>query len=316
VDFEVWSLPEGTRQAWARLAGPAFERRVVGLLGQFKPDVLLSFGAEPSDQRIAAAAQASGCAVVLALHNLAYLRVALPAHDALLLPSQFMARRYRGITGQAMGVLPPPMWDADTRLTAHDPVFFTFFNPELAKGAELIVRLAIALPALPFLVVAGRAGGADLAAIAQRLGHDPACLRNVTVSPGGVPVCEVLALTRAVLVPSLVEEAAGRVAAEALANGIPALVADTGALPETATPGGQVVALGRDDQGRAIVDDAAVERWAQAVQALADDAAWQAAHLHTSAAGARWHVAAQAAQAQAWFSAIADARPHAAKAAT
>lgn len=307
VAFEVLALPEGTRQDWARLAGAAYEHRLNALLRDFKPAVLLTFGAEAQDHRIAAAARASGCAVVLALHNLAYLGLSLPPHDALLLPSAYMAGRYAGATAQPIGILSPPLWDADSAVAAHDPVFFTFFNPEPAKGAELVVRLAAALPALPFMVVAGRAGGPQFAAMARLLGHDPARLHNVTVSAGGVPVRELLALTRAVLMPSLVEEAAGRVAAEALANGIPVLVSDSGALPDTVTPGGQVLPLLRGAGGALQVDEAGVARWAAALQALADDEIWHQASARAQEARARWSVAHQAAQANAWFSQVADA---------
>lgn len=306
VAFEVLALPEGTRQDWARHAGVAYERRLTALLRDFQPAVLLTFGAEPLDHRVAVVARAAGCAVVLALHNLAYLGVQLPVHDALLLPSVYMAQRYAGATQGALGVLPPPLWDADTAVSTHEPVFFTFFNPELAKGAELLVRLALALPQLPFLVVAGRAGGAELAAIVRQLGHDPAALHNVTVSAGGVPVREVLAFTRAVLMPSLVEEAAGRVAAEALANGIPVLVSDGGALPEMVTPGGQVLPLPRSAAGALYIDEGAVAHWSAALQALVDDAGWRLAAQRADAARAGWRVAGQAARADAWFRAMVD----------
>lgn len=307
VDFEIWALPDGTRQDWARHAGAAFDAHLQALLAEFRPNVWLSFGADARDHQLAATARAQGCAVVLALHNLAYRDRALPPHDALLMPSASLAQRYAGKTPAAVGVLPPPMWDDDTRVAGHEPVFFTFFNPEPAKGAELVVRLAAALPELPFLVVGGRAGGPEFAALAQRLGLDLAALANVTVSPGGVPVREVLALSRAVLMPSLVDEAAGRAAAEALANGIPVLVADSGALPETVTPGGRIVPLGRNAQGLACVDDATVARWSAALAPLADDAGWRDAQAAAQAASARWTPAAQAAQADAWFSNVAAA---------
>lgn len=51
------------------------------------------------------------------------------------------------------------------------------------------------------------------------------------------------ALTRILLVPSTVAESFGRVAAEALINGIPPLVSDRGALPETVGAGGLVLPL-------------------------------------------------------------------------
>ena len=49
------------------------------------------------------------------------------------------------------------------------------------------------------------------------------------------------ALTKILLVPSLFPEPFGRVAAEALINGIPPLVSDRGALPETVAGAGRVL---------------------------------------------------------------------------
>lgn len=304
VQVEVWELPAGTRQQWAEQVGDAFDARSLQLLQDFAPQVYLSYGAEPRDHRLAQAARAAGSRVVLALHNLAYLQRPLPAHDALLMPSDWLAARYRGVSAQAFGTLLPPMWPADTAVARHDPVFFTFFNPEAAKGAELVLRLAAALPELPFLIVAGRAGPAAVAAQARAIGLEATALKNVTLSPGGVPVREVLALTRAVLVPSLVEEAAGRVAAEALANGIPALVSDSGALPEIAQPGGQVLALRRAANGLARVDAQAVEDWAAVLRAWATEAGWQAAAAQARASAGRWDAAVQTARADAWFSGL------------
>jgi glycosyltransferase involved in cell wall biosynthesis len=71
------------------------------------------------------------------------------------------------------------------------------------------------------LVQAGLAGGFDL----RR--HE-----NLMLSPPVPQPKNIYAATRVLLVPSLWNEPAGRVAAEALLNGIPPLVSDRGGLPE------------------------------------------------------------------------------------
>jgi glycosyltransferase involved in cell wall biosynthesis len=77
------------------------------------------------------------------------------------------------------------------------------------------------------LVQAGLIGGFDL----RR--HE-----NLMMSPPLAQPREIYLATRALLVPSLWQEPAGRVAAEALVNRIPPLVSDRGGLPETCNGAG------------------------------------------------------------------------------
>ncbi|MDO9460612.1 MAG: glycosyltransferase family 4 protein, partial [Alphaproteobacteria bacterium] len=93
--LELIRLPDGSARDWAQHDGGAFERRALALLDSFRPDLLLSFGADALEHRLCEAARARGVKVLLALHNLAYLQLALPRCDALLVPSRFMAARYR-----------------------------------------------------------------------------------------------------------------------------------------------------------------------------------------------------------------------------
>lgn len=291
--LQLLRLPDGAGRDWAQHDGGRFEAAALAALQQQRPELLLSFGADAPEQRLCAAARAQGTRVVLALHNLAYRDLPLPPHDALLLPSHFMRRAYAaaGVAGRAgrpVLVLPPPLWDADVIAATRQPVFATFVNPEPEKGADLVVRLAAACPQWPFLVVGGRAGATRLAAAARAAGLDASALDQVRLVAGGGRLREVLALTRVVLMPSRVDEAAGRVAAEAVANGLPALVSDRGGLPE------MVEGLG----AAAVVPwaetlPASVERWARALRALADEAVWQAAAERAAAVAPRWRSAAQ-----------------------
>lgn len=69
------------------------------------------------------------------------------------------------------------------------------------------------------------------------------------------------------------EEPFGRVAAEAMINGIPALVSDRGALPETVGDGGIVlpVPAWTEASSRRIPDPDEVRPWFEAVTRLWDD---------------------------------------------
>lgn len=310
----TWTILHATPapgRHWEDDAGATYNRHYRALLAQFQPDVVLTFGGDASDVRRRALARQAGAKVVFALHNLAYLRPdlrpGLQQVDALLAPSQFLARQYRaaGQPPAAIAVLPPPIWPRDTQAATLQPVFYTFVNPERAKGAELVARLALQHPELPFLVVESRANAAHFSAIAGTAGLAQAPLDNVMVSPGMASAADIFAITRVLLMPSLVPEAAGRLAMEALANGIPALVSDAGALPELAARGAVVIPWSRDARGDSLCDEPARRRWSDAALPLAEDPAWNTASLAASAHWRGWTLAEQSAAYDAWFTAVA-----------
>ena len=109
----------------------------------------------------------------------------------------------------------------------------TFVNPALHKGAALFARLADMLgarrPDIPVLVVQSARGAGWLNALP---GMDWSRYPQIKAAPAVARPAEFLALTRILLVPS-VEEAFGRVAAEAMINGIPPVVSNRGGLPDT-----------------------------------------------------------------------------------
>ena len=111
--------------------------------------------------------------------------------------------------------------------------FVTFINPIPVKGSALFSRIALEMgsrrPDIPFLVFEGRGGTDGLARLPIHL-SGLTTVRGLHSTPRP---SEFYALSRMVLMPSLWEETFGRVAAEALANGIPVLASRRGALPET-----------------------------------------------------------------------------------
>ena len=97
---------------------------------------------------------------------------------------------------------------------------------------------------------------------------------NILVSPPLPEPRQFLALTRILLVPPVFEEPFGRVAAEAMINGIPPIVSDRGGLPETVGNGGIVLALpGRlTKETTRLPTEAETQPWFDAVVRLWDDA--------------------------------------------
>jgi glycosyltransferase involved in cell wall biosynthesis len=108
---------------------------------------------------------------------------------------------------------------------------------------------------------------------------------QIMAAPPTANPAEYLALTRALIVPSVWEEPFGRVAAEAMINGIPALVSDRGALPEAvggdfSTGGGGLVLPIPAEFTRkttTLPAAAALQPWFEAVCRLWDDDKFYAA---------------------------------------
>jgi len=153
--------------------------------------------------------------------------------------------------------------------------------------ARIAAELDRRRPDIPLLVVEGRGRANGLA----DAGLDLSGLRNLsrmTNTPDPRAICRV---GRAVLMPSLWRESFGRVAAEALANGLPVLASDRGALPETlgdagflftlpvrCTPGGGAVPTARE-----------VAPWVATVERLWDDPAWETEQgKRSTEEGGRW----------------------------
>lgn len=168
--------------------------------------------------------------------------------------------------------------------------FLTFVNPSLHKGAALFARLADTLgrarPDIPILIVQSGVRAARLGAVE---GLDLTQYSQIVISPPIADARVLYGLTRLLLVPSVFHEPFGRVAAEAMINGIPALVSDRGALPETVGDGGIVLpvpAWMQPDSHR-VPDADELKPWLEAVVRLWDDTA--AYRRATTAARAAAH---------------------------
>jgi glycosyltransferase involved in cell wall biosynthesis len=134
-------------------------------------------------------------------------------------------------------------WD-EVEAPDHLRRFVTFVNPSPHKGSMLFARLADRLgserPDIPVLVVQSASAAGPLNAIP---GLDFGKYPHIMAAPATPRPADFFALTRILLVPSAFAEPFGRVAAEALINGIPPLVSDRGALPQTVGAGGLVLPL-------------------------------------------------------------------------
>ncbi len=194
--------------------------------------------------------------------------------------SQYLTDLYREKVGLISTPIEPPIdWSSVVAPTGAR-AFVTFVNPAPHKGLLLFARLADMLgsrrPDIPVLVVQSGQSGGSLNAIP---GLDFSRYPQIMAAPPVPTPADYFALTRILLAPSVWPEPFGRVAAEAMINGIPPLVGDRGALPQVVGGdfadggGGRVLPIPgwMTHQTTRLPSEQEVEPWFDAVCALWDN---------------------------------------------
>jgi glycosyltransferase involved in cell wall biosynthesis len=262
-------------------------------LDRFAPQVLLTYGGHPANRALMALARRRGIPVVFHLHNLAYVdRAIFTDVTAALVPSDFARRVYARRLGLDCTVIPHPVRPDRVVAADRQPQYLMFINPQPAKGVTVFARIAAELgrrrPEIPLLVVEGRATSDWL----DRLPLDLSGLTNLNRMANNPDPRQFYGVTRALLVPSLVSETFGRVAAEALANGIPVLASDRGALPEVLGDAGLIFAIPDrcTPESPVVPSPREVAPWNYALERLWDDPAFEAKHCNRALREAgRWN---------------------------
>lgn len=301
VEFTLEAVPVTMLMTRARPGSPSEQPELDqllylldGVLDQFRPDVLVTYGGHPVVQRILHHARRRRIRTVLTLRNRGYEDRRHFEHvDHVFTTSPYLSEMYRQAIGlRSVGIESPIEW-ADVEAPMELRKFVTFVNPTLAKGAMLFARLADMLgaqrPDIPILVVQSATSAGRLNAIP---GVDFARYPHILAAPATPRPADFFALTRILLVPSACLESFGRVAAEALVNGIPPLVSDRGALPETVRGAGRVLPLPASltDTSTTLPSASETQPWFDAVCELwdDDDAYSRAAAAARSVAEARY----------------------------
>jgi glycosyltransferase involved in cell wall biosynthesis len=204
-----------------------------GLLNEFAPDQLIACNGHAMILEAMARARARGVTTSFAVRGFGYYdeRYFADVHHAFTC-SEFLTAVYRDKVGLVSTSLEPPLqWSAVVAGT-DSRAFVTFVNPSPHKGLFLFARLADMLgsrrPDIPILVVQSGHSGGSLNAIP---GIDFGDYPQIMAAPPVPRPADYFALTRVLVVPSVWEEPFGRVAAEAMVNGIPTLVSNRGSLP-------------------------------------------------------------------------------------
>ena len=281
IHYHLLDVGPRDMHAWQKIVGAQFDRIFDRELHSFHPDMLLAFGGLPGDVRRYERARRQGARIVFSLRNEGYIneggRELLDGMDGVLTPSQYLTDYYRARIGIDSTALPLPMELDDVLAPERDPIFFTMINPSPQKGlmvmATLAQELSLRRPDIPLLIVESRGSAGKLVAAGLAGGFDLRRHDNLIMAPALAQPKEIYLATRALLAPSLWQEPAGRVAAEAILNGIPPLVSDRGGLAESCNGAGFVLPLPADFtvMTRRPVPASAVEPWIEPIAKLAFD---------------------------------------------
>ena len=246
-----------------------------GTLKQWRPDLLVTYGAHSVLHESLRRARARGVTTVFTLRNHGYEhRRFFENVDHVFTTSPYLSQLYRQKIGLISTGIPSPIDWSEVLAPTDSRTFVTYVNPSAHKGAGVFARLADMLgsarPDIPILVVQSASSAGGLNAIP---GIDFAKYPHIMAAPALPRPADFFALTKLLLVPSLFDDPLGRVAAEAMINGIPPLVSNRGGLPETVAGAGRVLSVPDRLTGKTLeVPDAEeIRMWFDAVCELWDD---------------------------------------------
>lgn len=241
-----------------------------------RPDILLTYGGYSIGPATLRFAKESGIKTAVLLQNLAYkdAEYFIDA-DAVIVPSRFAQKYYAEKLG-IQSVVIPPLLSADTQNLSDQQRqrrYITYVNPEPGKGMTWFAKITKILndrkPDSEFLVVEGRGKVQQFA----RTGFLLDGINNLRVMANTPNPSDFLQVSKIVLIPSYYEETFGRIAVEAMMNGIPVIASNRGALPEVVGNAGILLSIPDRFQPNSleIPSDVEVEQWIDAIVRLWDD---------------------------------------------
>jgi glycosyltransferase involved in cell wall biosynthesis len=203
-----------------------------------KPDIVFYFGGQILDFLIVGEAKVNNISTVAYLANGNYSgRRWCRDVDLIITDSQATSEFYKqrdGINVHPVGTFIDKNYIlAPKRI----PKNILFINPSLEKGVGVVIQIAILLekirPDIIIEVIESRGNWKEaVRLVTKKFGEERTNLTNVIITPNTNDMKPIYSRAKLIIVPSLWWESAGRVVAEALINGIPAIVTNRGGLPE------------------------------------------------------------------------------------
>ena len=213
-----------------------FYHSLAKTIDEFKPDVIWTQLDGIKD--IARIAHDKGIKVLVYLRDAedppAILKTLATAGCCMVCNSHFMAQRVNTITGKTARVIYPSL--ESTFGVSGDPQgFITMINPHRVKGIDTFLEIAKRMPDEHFLMVESwTLDKPALTALQDKIAN----LANVRFQHRVPNIGKIYQQTKLLLVPSVWEEAFGRVVIEAQSCRIPVIASQRGGLPEAVGKGG------------------------------------------------------------------------------
>jgi glycosyltransferase involved in cell wall biosynthesis len=296
-DVQYSLLDAGSRGVAASVEAlaPAYDRLVDEVMSRFRPHLALIYGGSRVELERQRRVRDAGAKVVFGLYNMRSFKPKFFDYvDAVISPSQFLSQRYREVVGLESLPLAGPLWPDDVMAERRHPKFVTMVNPTLDNGLMVFVAIAKSLaeqhPHIPIEVFTTRSSARALRQAAILGGADLERAR-VTIRPTVSLPRLIYEEARVVLVPTLREDPAPQVVAEAFVNGAVVLGSDRGGIPEMCAQAGFVIPVPRtaDSAGLKPVAATVAQPWVDVIADLfGDGQAWRRAVGRGFLAGASY----------------------------
>lgn len=232
----------------------AFLIEFTKVLRTFKPDLIMGYGCDPLCRSMWQEAKLFGIPWAYIICNGNHKNFRFPLIDVLLTDSETTVKYYREaehLDVKAVGEFINPAAVIASQRTDN---FVTFINPCYQKGVAAVARLILMAnkerPDIKFQIIETREKFVSALQTLRNPDDDKLgtafknqTFNNIAIRPAVSKVSEIYAASAVVLAPSVGYESWGRVATEAVMNGIPVLASDRGGLPEAVNGGGYNLSL-------------------------------------------------------------------------